>query len=171
MRTLTAASVIFALLAVASGAQASSFCDALDKAAASAAFGFATVRGPVDAAAHTSSFEVYRTKVALTGATACSVSVPHSPGLGPVTYACDFAGGIDVARAMDRLVRRTARCAHVSVGNPPRLKTGPEGPTFGFENDKARFDFSAAKADGKAGLWTVTVSIAKGSHPPRRPAA
>ncbi len=85
--------------------------------------------------------------------------------------ACSFSGGIDVSRAMGRLVRRTARCVQIGVGNPPHLKTGPDGPSFYFPSGAARFDFSAARTPGAPRLWTVTLAISKGPNQPRRPVA
>lgn len=151
-------------------AQARPFCDALRAAAAGAASGFVTVREPA-AAERTPSLDVYRARVVLTDATGCSVSVPRGAGRGPPTYACSFSGGIDVRRAMGRLVRRAARCVEVGVGNPPRLKDGPGGPRFYFASGIARFDFSAARAPGQPGLWTVTLAVSKGPNQPRRPFA
>ena len=160
-----------AIIAAASTAEASPFCDAQQKAAAGAATGFVAVRGAAVAAAGTRSGEVYRTRVGLPDATGCSVTVPRGRGRGPAVYACSFSGGLDVGRAMGRLVRRSARCAQVRVGNPPRLKTGPDGPSFYFHSGLARFDFSAERVPGKPGLWTVVLAISRGPNQPRRPFA
>ena len=85
MTSSTAALATLAILAAAPAARASPYCDAVVKAAGGAGFGFATVRGALVPEAHTSSFDVYTARVALPGATDCNVTVPHSPGLGPVS--------------------------------------------------------------------------------------
>lgn len=171
MPILTAPLASLAILAASSAAQASPFCDAQQAAAAGAATAFVAVRGAVVPAARTQSADVYRTRAALPDATDCSITVPRKRGQGPAVYACGFSGGVDVARAMGRLVRRSARCAEVRVGNPPRLKTGPDGPSFYFDSGVARFDFSAARVKGKPGVWTVTLAISRGPTQPRRPFA
>jgi hypothetical protein len=159
------------MLIAAPAAHASPFCDALQTAAAGAAAGFVTVRGPALVTARTQSLDVFQARVALPGAAGCSVNVPRGAGRAPAVYACAFPGGVDVKRAMGRLVRRSARCAKVDVGNPPRLKNGADGPSFYFASGVARFDLSAVRAQGKSGLWTVTLAISKGPAQPRRPFA
>lgn len=144
------------------------FCDVQRRAAAGAASGFVAVRGPMVAAASAPALELYRTRIALPEATDCTVTVPQRTRR-PAAFACSFSAGIDVKRAMGRIVKRSARCADVSVGNPPRLKDGPNGPTFYFASGIARFDFSATRLPGR--VWSVTLSISKGPAQPRRPLA
>ena len=163
--------VALAMLAAAPSSHPNLFCDALQRAAAGAASGFVAVRGPLVAEAGARALQVYRVRVALPDATDCSVTVRYGPGQGPPVYGCTFSGGVDVRRAMGRLVRRTARCVRIGIGNPPRLKEGRDGPSFYFPSGIARFDFSAAPAKGRPGLWTVTLIISKGPNQPRRPFA
>lgn len=146
---------------VAAVSRVDAFCEAVRVVAAGASTGFVTVRGP--AASKTRDETVHLPRVILPEATACSVFVPAKGG---AVYACTFSGGIDVKRAMGRLVRRTAHCVDVRVGNPPNLK---DGPRFYFPGGLARFDFSAAHVSGR--VWSVTLAISKGPNQPRRPFA
>jgi hypothetical protein len=114
--------------APAASARPDPFCDALRQVAAGAAIGFADVRGPIVTPRHTRSLEVYQARVALPEATGCDIAIPHETGQLAPSYVCTFSGGIDVRRSMGRLVRHSARCVRVGVGNPPRLKEGPNGP-------------------------------------------
>ncbi len=142
------------------------FCDVQRQAAAGAASGFVAVKGAMVTGASTPALELYRTRIVLPEATDCTVTVPQK-NRRPAAFACSFSAGVDVKRAMGRLVKRSARCADVSVGNPPRLKDGPDGPSFYFASGIARFDFSATKLQGR--VWSVTLSISKGPTQPRRP--
>lgn len=160
--------VALTLAAAAPAPRPNPFCDAQRKAAAGAASGFVAVRGPLVAATGAPALEVYRPRVVLPDAVDCTVTVPRRSRR-PAAYACSFSAGVDVKRAMGRLVRRSARCADIAVGNPPRLKDGPNGPSFYFDSGIARYDFSAAPAAGRPGLWMVTVAISKGPRQPRRP--
>jgi hypothetical protein len=162
---LIALSSLSFLLAAAPATRPDPFCAALRKVAGGADVGFVAVKGPaVDPRA--AAPELFRVRLALPNATDCTVTAPRR---GPATYACVFSGGIDVKRAMGRLVRRSARCVDVRVGNPPRLKDRPGGPYFYFASGVARFDFSSAPAPGKPGVWTLTLAITKGPDQPRRP--
>jgi hypothetical protein len=140
--------------------RADALCAVLRTVAAGAATGFVAVRGP--AVRRTPAEEVFLARVVLPEAQGCSVFVPR--GRGAAAYACTFSGGIDVGRAMGRLVRRSAHCVGVAVGNPPNLKPGPR---FYFPSGVARFDFSAQPGPGRT--WRVTLAVSKGPNQPRRP--
>ena len=68
MRVLVPGLAIVAMTTGGSLAHAGSFCNAVTRISANASAGFTALRGPADAAAHTSSFDVYKARVSLPGA-------------------------------------------------------------------------------------------------------
>jgi len=159
MRVPVPGLAIMASVLAGSLAHADPFCGAVTKAAAGAASGFTAIRGPLDAAAHTSSFDVYAARVVLPGAKDCTVIVPGETGLGPPSYACEFSGSAGPRTTLARLAAKLARCVGADIPTPPPLATGPQGPGFGFTAKTVRYDLSAARTDGKTGPWVVTLSV------------
>lgn len=148
-------------------AHAAPLCDAIKKAVAAAPSGFTAIRGPIIAAAHTSSFDVYATGLVLPGAKDCSITVPEESGLGPPSYACEFSGSAGPKATITRLAAKLARCVGADIAQSPPILSGAEGPMFGFSARDVRYDLSAARSDDKRRPWVITLSIGPLSPNPR----
>ncbi len=164
MRAFVPGLTMFAMTLAAPEAFADPLCNAVTKLAAAAPSGFAAIRGPVNAAAHTSSFDVYAARAALPGAKDCGITVPEELGLGPPSYACEFSSAARPRTTMARLATKLARCIGADIPLPPSFVTGPQGPGFGFTAKSVRYDLSAARTGGKTGPWVVTLNIAPGER-------
>lgn len=163
MRLLVPGLTMTATMLAGPAAFAEPFCQAMARAAAAAPSGFAAIRGPVNAAAHTSSFDVYAARTALPGAKDCSITVPEESGLGPPSYACEFSSAARPRTTIARLAAELARCVGADRSKPPPFVTGPEGPSLGFTAKSVRYDLSATRTGGKIGPWVVTVTMGPSS--------
>ena len=159
MRALVPGLMVVATVLAAPAAYADPLCDAVTKVAAAAPSGFTAIRGAYNAAAHTSSFDVYATRVVLPGAQVCSISVPEESGLGPPEYACEFLGSAGPKTTIKRLAAKLARCVGADLTLTPPILNGPEGPVFGFSAGNVRYDLSAARSDGKRRPWVITLNV------------
>lgn len=157
MRSLV--SGLIAVMVLPSAVRADPLCDAVTKIAAAAPAGFSAIRGPVIAAAHTSSFDVYAARVVLPGARDCSIAVPQDSGLGPPGYACEFSSSAMPKTTISRLAGKLARCVGADLALSLPVVNAAEGPVFGFSASNVRYDLSAARSDGKRRPWIITLDI------------